>query len=119
MEAPELSIKLYVTENDEIIIINQDNGFSIYKSTDMGENYTRVYSTWPEFGTLMDHIFHKHGDIYYVLVPGYGILKTPDLENFEIYWRNNALNDLFMDHNGVLIARDWEWDKVYYRKNSE
>lgn len=119
MEAPEYSIKLYVTENDEIIIINQDYGISIYKSTDMGENYTRVYSVMPEFGTLMDHIFHKYGDIYYVLVPGYGILKTPDLENFEIYWRNTGLNNLFMDHNGGLIARDWEWDKVYYRRNSE
>jgi len=119
MEAPELSIKLYVTENDEIIIINQDYGISIYKSTDMGEHYTRKISVMPEFGTLIDHIFHKYGDIYYVLVPGYGILKTPDLEKFEIYWRNTGLNNLFMDHNGVLIARDWEWDKIYYRKNSE
>ena len=120
LNTPQYSLKLYVTENDEIIACNQDYGFSIYKSTDMGETYIKKYSCNPEWGTTpMEHIFHKYGDIYYVLVPGYGILKTPDLENFEIYWRNTALINLFMDHNGVFIARDRNRDKVYYRKNSE
>ena len=120
LNTPQYSLKLYVTENDEIIACNQDYGFSIYKSTDMGETYIKKYSCNPEWGTTpMEHIFHKYGDMYYVLVPGYGILKTPDLENFEIYWRNTALINLFMDHNGVFIARDRNRDKVYYRKNSE
>ena len=120
LNTPQYSLKLYVTENDEIIACNQDYGFSIYKSTDMGETYIKKYSCNPEWGTTpMEHIFHKYGDIYYVLVPGYGILKTPDLENFEIYWRNTALINLFMDHTGMFIARDWKRDKVYYRKNSE
>lgn len=120
LNTPQYSLKIYVAENDEIIVCNQDYGFTIYKSTDMGETYTKKYDCRPEWGTTpMKHIFHKYGDIYYVLVPGYGILKTPDFESFEVYWRNNALIYLFMDHNGVFIARDWEWDKVYYRKNSE
>ncbi len=119
VQAPEYSIKLYVTEKDEIIICNQDGGFSIYKSTDLGQHFHRVYSVWPEFGTLMDHIFHKFKNSYYVMIPGYGILKTDDFNTFEVYWHNTNLNNLFMDHNGVLIAKDWNHDKVYYRKNSD
>ncbi|MCK4345597.1 MAG: exo-alpha-sialidase [Bacteroidales bacterium] len=117
---PQYSLKIFVTENDEIIACNQDYGFSIYKSTDLGGTYIRKYSCSPKLGTSpMKHFFHKYGGIYYVMVPGYGILKTPDFESFEVYWRNNALKYLFMDHNGVFIARDWERDKVYYRKNTK
>jgi len=118
---PEYTLKIYVTRNDEIIACNQDDGFSIWKSTDLGEHYTKVFSIWPEWGiSPMKHIFHKYGNIYYVLVPGAGILRTTDFNDFEIYWRNNNLVYLFVDHNGVLLARDW-WNEniVYYRKNSD
>ena len=67
----------------------------------------------------MDNIFNKWKDYYNVLVPGFGILKSLDYEWYEIYWINNGLNNLFIDHNGVLIAKDWNQNTIYYRKNSD
>jgi hypothetical protein len=66
----------------------------------------------------MDNIFNKWGKTYYILIPGYGILKSDDLEHYEIYWINNELDNLFIDHNGVLIAKDWNNNTVYYLKRS-
>jgi hypothetical protein len=67
----------------------------------------------------MDNIFNKWGNFYYILLPGFGILKSFDLKNFDVYWNNYNLNNLFIDHNGILIAKDWNMNRVYYRKNSE
>lgn len=118
INTPRFSTKLYVNDRDEIFICNQEGGFSIHKSTDMGASFTRLYTVFPQFGTDMDNIFNKWMDIYYILVPGYGILKSVDLNSYELYWANQELNNLFIDHNGVLIAKDWDNKTVYYRKNS-
>ena len=115
---PGYSTKLYVNAKDEIFICNQDGGFTIFKSTDMGATFTRLYSALPQFGTTMDNIFNKWDNFYYILVPGYGILKSSDLNQYEVYWLNSELNNLFIDHNGVLIAKDWNYKTVYYRSNS-
>jgi len=121
LNTPQSSFKIYVTENNEIIVCNYGNyGFSIYKSNDLGATYIRKYSCSPDWSiSRKEHIFHKYSGIYYVLVAGYGILKTLDFESFEVYWRCFTLNDLFIDHNGVFIACDWKLNKAYYRKNSE
>jgi hypothetical protein len=66
----------------------------------------------------MQNTFNKQGSFYYIILPGYGILKSPDLNTYEVYWVNNNLNNLFIDHNGVLIAKDWNMNTVYYRNNS-
>lgn len=116
---PGASTKLYVNEREEIFICNQDGGFAIFKSTDMGATFTRLFGCYPQFGTTMDNIFNKWDDYYYILVPGYGILKSYDLEHYEVYWLNKELNNLFIDHNGVLIARDWDNKTIYYRKNTD
>jgi hypothetical protein len=116
---PGASTKLYVNDQEEIFICNQDGGFAIFKSTDMGATFTRLFGCFPQFGTTMDNIFNKWDDYYYILVPGYGILKSYDLEHYEVYWLNKELNNLFIDHNGVLIARDWNNKTIYYRKNTE
>ena len=115
---PGYSTKLYVNAKDEIFICNQDGGFTIFKSTDMGATFTRLYSALPQFGTTMDNIFNKWDNFYYILVPGYGILKSSDLNQYEVYWLNSEINNLFIDHNGVLIAKDWNYKTVYYRSNS-
>lgn len=116
---PGASTELYVNEREEIFICNQDGGFAIFKSTDMGATFTRLFGCYPQFGTTMDNIFNKWDDYYYILVPGYGILKSYDLEHYEVYWLNKELNNLFIDHNGVLIARDWDNKTIYYRKNTD
>lgn len=116
---PRASTKLYVNDKEEIFICNQDGGFAIFKSIDMGVTFTRLFGCSPQFGTSMDNIFNKWDNFYYILVPGYGVLKSYDLVHYEVYWRNNELNNLFIDHNGVLIAKDWNNKTIYYRKNSD
>ncbi|NSW95690.1 MAG: exo-alpha-sialidase, partial [Bacteroidales bacterium] len=67
INTPGLSTKLYVNSEEEIFICNQEGGFSIYKSSDMGASFTRLYTAFPQFGTEMDNIFNKWKDIYYIL----------------------------------------------------
>ncbi|HUX58602.1 MAG TPA: hypothetical protein VMV77_16650 [Bacteroidales bacterium] len=98
--------------------------FTLYKSTDYGTTFSYVYGINPDWGSVMEDIFLKVNNFYYILVPGWGILKSTDLTNYDIYWINFNLRDLFIDHNGVLIGKYWSWqfssqNTVYYRKNSE
>jgi hypothetical protein len=118
MNSPEYPLKLYGTEKDELILINQDNGISIYKSTDKGDHFTLKYTVMPEFTTLMNHTVHKRGKEYYLLIPGYGILHTLDFETFNNFWRNSSVYDLYMDDKGVFLVRGQYGDPVYYRHNS-
>jgi hypothetical protein len=119
-ETPGYSTVMYVNEKDEIYIATQENGFTIYQTTDLGLTFKRVHSVYPQWGTTMENNnFIRWNGFYYIIVPGYGILKSADLVNYENYWLNSNLNDLFIDSNGVLIAKDWDWKTVYYRKNSE
>lgn len=111
---------LYVNDNDEIFITNGENGFSIYRSTDMGLSWEKMHSVYPPYGyPRVEEVFKKWGNSFYIIVPGYGILKSSDLINYEDYWVNFALSNLFFDHNGVFIAKDFENQSVYYRRNSK
>ncbi len=119
-ETPGYSTIMYVNENDEIFIGTQDIGFTIYQTTDLGETYTKIHSVFPQWGgSTENNIFIRWRDFYYVIIPGYGILKSDDLIHYENYWRNSELSDLFIDHNGVLIAKHMNYKTVYYRKNSQ
>ncbi|MGC1391153.1 MAG: sialidase family protein [Bacteroidales bacterium] len=119
IKTPDNLLKLYVSDKDEIFVICQGPGIiTIYKSSDYGVSYSSLYAVAPQFVTEMDNIFNRWGDFYYVLMPGFGILKSSDLNNYELYWTNYNLNNLFIDHNGVLIAKDWNMNTVYYRKNT-
>jgi len=120
IETPGSSIKLFVNDKDEIFIVTQENGITIYKSKDYCSTFTSVTRVSPEWGTSdNDNIFNKWSNFYYVLIPGWGILKSADLTHYEEFWHNSNLSDLFIDHNGVLIAKDWNMNTVYYRKNSK
>jgi hypothetical protein len=96
----------------------------IYKSTDYGVSWSFVFSTMPDWISSFYNIFNQAGNFYYIKAPGWGILKSSDLVHFDEYWLNKNLRELFIDHNGVLLATYWTWQppyerKVYYRKNSE
>jgi hypothetical protein len=62
----------------------------------------------------MSKIIQKKGNYYYILIPGYGIIRTPDYESFELFWRNADIVYLYQTHDGVLIAKGLNNDKVYY-----
>jgi photosystem II stability/assembly factor-like uncharacterized protein len=122
IETPGYSLKLFVDEKDDIFIVTQENGMSIYSSTDYCATFNRVISVNPEWGGAMENTISKYGNFYYIIIPGFGILRSTDLTNpddYEVYYKNSNLNNLFIDHNGVLIAKDWNYKTVYYRKNSK
>lgn len=115
---PGLPLKLYVNDKDEIFIASQEDRLGIYKSDDYGTTFSKVNSIYPDWWSSMDNIFNKWGDFYYVLIPGYGILKSSDLTNYILFWKKSSLRNLFLDHNGVLIAKDWNGNAIYYMKSS-
>jgi hypothetical protein len=84
----------------------------------MGETFQAVSHVNPEFSTQMGNIFNWWSGFYYVVIPGYGILKSADLVNYELYREDPDIKSLFVDHNGVLLARDLSSGNVYYRKNT-
>ncbi len=112
---PGYSLKLFVSEKDEILICTQENGMTIYRAEKPGDEFVKVHNVSPEWTTGMNNTFTKRNGIYYVLIPGYGILKTSDLIHYEDFWKNSNLRDLFIDHNGVFIAKDTDFKTVYYR----
>jgi hypothetical protein len=119
IETPGYSIKIFINEKEEFFLVSQGPGtIVIYKSADYGQTFSSLYSVAPKFVTDMENTFNKQGSFYYIILPGYGILKSSDLSTYDLYWFNNNLNKLFIDHNGVLIAKDWNMNTVYYRKNS-
>jgi photosystem II stability/assembly factor-like uncharacterized protein len=118
MNHPQYSLSLFVTNKDEIIIINQQNGISFHKSTDMGQTYRKTYSVWPQFvTTAMNHIIVKKDNYYYILIAGYGIVRTFDFEDFEQVYRNENIVYLFRTHDGSLIAKGLDNSKVYYYRD--
>ncbi len=88
---------------------------TIYRAEKPGDEFVKVHNVSPEWTTGMNNTFTKRNGIYYVLIPGYGILKTSDLIHYEDFWKNSNLRDLFIDHNGVFIAKDTDFKTVYYR----
>jgi hypothetical protein len=121
LTTPGYSNKIYVNDKDEIFLCSQIGGITIYKSADYGLTFTSVYSVYPKWSTSMENTFNKRGGIYYILIPGYGILKTSDLGNAAAYtdfYNNSDLFNLFIDHNGVFIAKTLSTNTVFYYKNS-
>jgi len=119
VNTPDYTQKLYVSETDEIFIC-ADVGLTetIYSTKDIDAGFRYVHSVGPSFRTSMDNIFNKWGNFYYVAIPGYGIMKSYDLKTYEDYWVNRDLVNIFIDHNGVLLVKDIDYQTVYYRKNS-
>ena len=105
LATPIYPYSLFVTENDEIIVFTQSNG-GIYKSTDLGKTYQQVYSASVAFNTssTQPHVL-KFGADYYLVIPGYGILKTNDFEHFETLLSEPYIYGIFADHTGSIYAK--------------
>ena len=114
--SPDRPLKLFVTPDDQIIYCTQLDGFSIFKSTDLGATYNKVYSAMPVFSGWMGKTFYKFKDFWYVLIPGYGVVKTKDFTNYSTLWNNGGAYDMYLDHNGVILIRDFlNHFRYYYR----
>ncbi len=117
---PGYFMSLYINDNDEFYFTKTDNGgLTIYKSKDMGNSFLEIHHVYPASGAAIDGNFKKWNDYYYVVVPGYGILKTSDFEHYTDYWVQQSVYDLFIDHNEVLLVKSKLGKTVYYRRNTE
>ncbi|RPI48073.1 MAG: hypothetical protein EHM56_14230 [Chloroflexi bacterium] len=119
LDAPQFSLKLYVTDDDDLIMINQDHGYSLYKSTDKGAHFELKASFHAAFGASMFHTVHKWRGWYYILIPGHGIQKTTDFEKFTTFWRNENALDMFIDANGNIVVLLYNFNGIYYYDNPE
>lgn len=114
-ETPGYSTNMYVKENDEIIIGTQDNGYTFYSTADLGLTYQRLHSVYPQWGTSPDNnLVHKSKNIYYIGIPGFGVLESSDLVHYTTLWSSDDIWELFVDHEGTLIVRSRNWQGAYY-----
>jgi hypothetical protein len=117
---PGHSTRVYVDHLGRIFLLTQENGITFYSLNPGNSQFTRIHSVYPQWGsTWENNHFIRWKNFWYVVVPGSGIYKTDDMIHFQSYWNNSDIRDLFVDHNGVLIAKDWDWNTVYYRRNTE
>jgi hypothetical protein len=117
---PGHSTRIFVDHTGRIFLLTQENGITIYSFDQVNTEFTRIHSVYPQWGsTWENNHFIRWQNFWYVVIPGSGIYKTFDMLQFQPYWNNTDLLDLFIDHNGVLIAKDWDWKTVYYRRNTE
>jgi len=119
LSTPGYSQKLFVNEDDQIFIVSdQGAGEVIYRSDDQGASFKIVHSVGVSYRSSYDNIFNRWDDFYYMAIPGFGIMKSYDLINFENFWTFSDLRTLFIDHNGVLIVKDIDYETIYYLKSS-
>ena len=112
----ESAYEMYMEPNGDILIYSPYYSHRIMKSTDKCQNFTEIYSAKKLIRRCQDLIFSTHyKGTYYILIPGKGIITTTDMIHFEDYWNNRDLINLFIDHNGVLIAKGHQC--IFYRHN--
>jgi hypothetical protein len=106
--------RMYVSEKDELIVLDVTLSAIIKTSVDYGKNFTQLYSGGVSYGTSpMYHIFSSYKGTNYISIPGEGILKTTDYNSFELIYDNIDIRGLMVDHNGVFFATNKGFNKVY------
>lgn len=104
LNTPKYPSTLFVTDENELILQGQQNGFTLYKSNDQGNTYRQVFAPVVAFGTTSWHCYDKFKNDYYVLAPGGGVWKTKDFEHFEKLITFSLQRNLFIDHQGAIYA---------------
>lgn len=111
INTPEYSLTMFVTDENAIIVQNQ-NGFTLHKSTDEGKTFKKVFSPNVAYGTTSWHCYDKYKNYYYVLAPGGGVWKTKDFEEFEKLITFNLQRNLFIDHTGTIYASGFNYSNA-------
>jgi photosystem II stability/assembly factor-like uncharacterized protein len=112
LNTPQYPSTLFVTAKNEIILQNQDGGFTLHKSTDFGKTYKKVFSPNVAYGTTSWHCYDKFKNYYYVLAPGGGVWKTKDFEEFEELITFSLQRNLFIDHRGTIYASGFNYSNA-------
>jgi hypothetical protein len=123
IDTPGNSLRLYVDDKDNVFLLVQEDGTSVYMSADNCATFTRIYNIPQRINVYeTSNIFSKSGDYYFLCFPGYGIIRSTDLsrpDSYETYYTNSNLTSLYIDHNGALIGRGLFYNTIYYRMNSK
>lgn len=98
----------FVTDNDDIIVCTQGMSAGIHKSTDLGKTYKLVHSVPVTFGTgSMQTYVQKFGSDYFMAIPGFGVLRTSNFDQFETLLNEPNINGLYIDHTGSIALMGW------------
>jgi photosystem II stability/assembly factor-like uncharacterized protein len=109
---PKYPSTLFVTGKNEIILQGQEGGFTLFKSTDSGKTYKKVFSPYVAYGSTSWHCYDKFKNHYYVLAPGGGVWKTKDFEKFEELITFSLQRNLFIDHLGTIYASGFNYSNA-------
>lgn len=112
INTPQYSLTMFVTDENAIIAQGQEGGFTLYKSTDLGKSYKKVFSPYVAFGTTSRHCYQKFRNFYYVLAPGGGVWKTKDFEKFEELVTFSLQRNLFIDHQGTIYVSGFKYSNA-------
>jgi photosystem II stability/assembly factor-like uncharacterized protein len=107
-EFPKYAGDLYVTEKQEIIVSDYTMPSNFYVSYDLGKSFKKVYTVMQNYATgdLRTNI-QKFGSSYYIAVPGTGLLKTQDFEQFENIFSEPNIGEIYIDHTGTILVSGW------------
>ncbi|MCF8309632.1 MAG: glycoside hydrolase [Bacteroidales bacterium] len=116
--SPDYTTKLLITDQDEIIAIHPtQEGYTISKSSDMGESYQEKIDI--PLGPMTTGVNVKHfRETYYIGVSGAGVYATKNFEQFDALYENTKFRGIFVTGNGVLIGTHQDYKEAYYRKLS-
>jgi len=120
-ENPEYAGDLYVTKEQRIIVSDYTTPSNFFLSDDLGKSFKKVYTVMLNYATGYQRSnIQKFGSNYYIAVPGTGIFKTQNFEQFETIFSEPNIGAIYIDHTGTILATGWS-DKsgrtFIYNKN--
>ena len=107
-ESPKSLGNLYVTEKQEIIVSDYTAPSNFFMSVDQGKSFRKIHSVLVSYANgFMEPNIQKFGSYYYIIVPGTGILKTQNFEQFETILTEPNISGVYLDHTGTIMAKGW------------
>jgi len=115
--SPDYTTKFLITDQNEIIAIHPtEEGYTISKSSDMGESYQEKIDI--PIGPMTTGVNVKYyKETYYIGISGTGVYATKNFEQFESLYKNQNFRELFVTNNGVLIGTHLDYKEAYYWKS--
>lgn len=107
-ESPKYLGNLYVTEKQEIIVSDYTTPSNFFLSEDQGKSFRKIHSELVSYANgFLEPNIQKFGSYYYIIVPGTGILKTQNFEQFETILTEPNISGVYLDHTGIIYAKGW------------
>jgi hypothetical protein len=111
---PAETVKTFVTDQDLLVIICDEGVYSFYVSIDYATGFVKKFEIPGDFGMDLEHTFQSNNGVYYIVVPGAGLLRTTNFEIFQMFYQNDMLEDVFADREGSLITTETFRRRAFY-----